>query len=230
MRSMKRFSIVASLTLSCAACANAATNRHSSTHHAAGSSATSHNAASLRTSSHRITLHNSTSSASRTAHPALREVRYARPAASSAAASASASSAAARHRRRVRRGRHSHFVPLQQAPSSDRITEIQSALARGGYYQGDPTGKWDDSTVSAMEKFQSANGIEPNGKIDAPSLQKLGLGSDIAGVSAPRPVIPAPTSSPSTSLPAAAVPGASAAMLPTAASSSDAAGSSANPR
>jgi peptidoglycan hydrolase-like protein with peptidoglycan-binding domain len=118
-------------------------------------------------------------------------------------------------------------VPLQQAPSPDRITEIQSALARGGYYQGDPTGKWDDSTVSAMEKFQSANGIEPNGKIDAPSLQKLGLGSDIAGVSAPKPVIPNTTSSPSTSLPAVAVP---AAMVPTSASSSDAAGSPSNSR
>jgi Putative peptidoglycan binding domain len=212
MSRMKRFSIIASLTLSCAACANATTVRHNTPAHRA----TSHNSAPLRASSRRITSHSTASIAARSAHPALREVRYARPAASSAAAASA--SAAARRRRRVRRGKHSHFVPLQQAPSSDRITEIQGALARGGYYQGDPTGKWDDSTVSAMEKFQSANGIEPNGKIDAPSLQKLGLGSDIAGVSAPRPVIPAATSSPSTSLPAAAVPGASAAMVPTSAS------------
>jgi Putative peptidoglycan binding domain len=212
---MKRISIVATLTLASAVCAHAATtHRHASGHRAAGSGATSHNAALRGTSSHRTT-----SGSARSAHAALREVRYARPAASASASSASAS---ARRRRRTRRSRHSHFVPLQQAPTPDRITEIQSALARGGYYQGDPTGKWDDSTVSAMEKFQSANGIEPNGKIDAPSLQKLGLGSDIAGVSAPRPVIPANTTGPSTSLPAVAVPAASAAMLPAATSAPDA--------
>jgi peptidoglycan hydrolase-like protein with peptidoglycan-binding domain len=78
--------------------------------------------------------------------------------------------------------------PSQKAPTADRITEIQSALARGGYYQGDPSGKWDPNTVAAVGKFQSANGIDSNGKLDAPTLQKLGLGSDIAGVSAPKPV------------------------------------------
>jgi peptidoglycan hydrolase-like protein with peptidoglycan-binding domain len=80
--------------------------------------------------------------------------------------------------------------PSQKAPTADRITEIQSALARGGYYQGDPNGRWDSSTVAAVEKFQSANGIDSNGKLDAPTLQKLGLGSGIAGVSAPKPVAP----------------------------------------
>jgi peptidoglycan hydrolase-like protein with peptidoglycan-binding domain len=78
----------------------------------------------------------------------------------------------------------------QKAPTPDRITEIQSALARKGYYQGDPNGKWDSNTVAAVQKFQSANGIDSDGKLDAPTLQKLGLGSDIAGVSAPKPVVP----------------------------------------
>ncbi len=77
--------------------------------------------------------------------------------------------------------------PSQKAPTADRISEIQSALVRGGYYQGEPNGKWDSNTVAAVQKFQSANGIEANGKLDAPTLQKLGLGSDIAGVSAPKP-------------------------------------------
>jgi len=81
---------------------------------------------------------------------------------------------------------HAKREPTQKAPTADRVTEIQSALARGGYYQGDPNGKWDSNTVSAVQKFQSANGIEANGKLDAPTLQKLGLGSDIAGVSAPK--------------------------------------------
>jgi peptidoglycan hydrolase-like protein with peptidoglycan-binding domain len=78
--------------------------------------------------------------------------------------------------------------PTQKAPTADRISEIQSALSKGGYYQGEANGRWDSSTVAALQKFQSANGIEANGKLDAPTLQKLGLGSGIAGVSAPKPV------------------------------------------
>lgn len=86
---------------------------------------------------------------------------------------------------------HSRKEPLQKAPTPDRISEIQSALNRGGYYQGDSNGKWDSNTVAAMQKFQSANGLEPTGKLDALSLQKLGLGSSTAGVSAPKPPAPA---------------------------------------
>jgi hypothetical protein len=93
--------------------------------------------------------------------------------------------------RSKRRARPTKFVPKQKVPTPDRITEIQSALARGGFYQNDPNGKWDSTSVLAMQKFQSANGIEASGKLDAPSLQKLGLGSDIAGVSAPKPPVPA---------------------------------------
>jgi peptidoglycan hydrolase-like protein with peptidoglycan-binding domain len=104
--------------------------------------------------------------------------------------------------------RKTRFVPKQTAPTADRVSEIQTALAHGGYYQGDPNGKWDSSTVAAMQKFQSANGIEATGKIDAPSLQKLGLGSDIAGVSAPHPPVPV-GKTPQSSAPAAQSPTAS---------------------
>ncbi|HXX70769.1 MAG TPA: peptidoglycan-binding domain-containing protein, partial [Candidatus Acidoferrum sp.] len=90
--------------------------------------------------------------------------------------------------------KHKHSTkrqpPGQKAPTADRVSEIQSALAREGYYQGDPTGKFDSSTLAALEKFQSSNGLDANGKLDAPTLQKLGLGSDIAGVGAPKPVVP----------------------------------------
>jgi peptidoglycan hydrolase-like protein with peptidoglycan-binding domain len=97
-----------------------------------------------------------------------------------------ASKTAATHKKK----HHSKRQPSQKAPMPDRISEIQSSLARGGYYQGQPNGKWDSNTVAALQKFQSSNGIEANGKLDAPTLQKLGLGSDIAGVSAPKPVPP----------------------------------------
>jgi peptidoglycan hydrolase-like protein with peptidoglycan-binding domain len=77
------------------------------------------------------------------------------------------------------------------APTSARISEIQSALAAQGSYKGQPNGKWDDSTAQAMKEFQSAHGLTPTGKLDALSLQKLGLGSEIAGRAAPQPQTPA---------------------------------------
>jgi murein L,D-transpeptidase YcbB/YkuD len=89
-------------------------------------------------------------------------------------------------RRRARR-RRTH---LPARPSSGRIEQIQQALARSGYYQGDPSGKWDASTVGAMKQFQQSHGITPTGKINVSSLQQLGLGSDVAGVAPPRPVVP----------------------------------------
>jgi peptidoglycan hydrolase-like protein with peptidoglycan-binding domain len=75
----------------------------------------------------------------------------------------------------------------QKAPSPDRIREILSALQKDGAYQGDPSGKWDDPTVEAMKTFQDKNGLTPTGKIDALTLEKLGLGSDTAGKGSPVP-------------------------------------------
>lgn len=75
----------------------------------------------------------------------------------------------------------------QQAPTPERITEIQQALAKGGSYAGKPDGKWDDSTTEAMRKFQESHGLNPTGKLDAKTLEQLGLGSATAGVAAPLP-------------------------------------------
>lgn len=98
---------------------------------------------------------------------------------------------AAVRKRHVRRRRyHRHHITLPSHPSHDRTEEIQAALARGGYYTGDPNGKWDSRMSEALERFQAAKGLTPTGKLDALSLEKMGLGSDVAGVSAPRTVTP----------------------------------------
>jgi peptidoglycan hydrolase-like protein with peptidoglycan-binding domain len=75
----------------------------------------------------------------------------------------------------------------QTAPTPDRIIEIQQALAREGFYSGTASGKWDAPTSQAMSNFQRAKGLTPTGKLGALSLQKLGLGSEIAGRAAPNP-------------------------------------------
>jgi peptidoglycan hydrolase-like protein with peptidoglycan-binding domain len=73
------------------------------------------------------------------------------------------------------------------APTPARISEIQAALASQGSYKGDANGKWDTETVDAMRQFQSSHGLNASGKLDAPTLEKLGLGSDTAGRGAPLP-------------------------------------------
>lgn len=94
-----------------------------------------------------------------------------------------------KRRVRYRRRRYRHHVTLPKAPARDRTEQIQSALERGGYYAGNPNGRWDGGTQEALRRFQAANGLPPTGKLNAPSLQKLGLGSDVAGLSAPGRVI-----------------------------------------
>jgi peptidoglycan hydrolase-like protein with peptidoglycan-binding domain len=77
----------------------------------------------------------------------------------------------------------------QKAPTADRITEIQQALSKDGSFSGTPNGKWDEATGEAMKKFQAGHGLNPSGKLDAKTLQQLGLGSQTAGVAAPMPPI-----------------------------------------
>jgi peptidoglycan hydrolase-like protein with peptidoglycan-binding domain len=78
---------------------------------------------------------------------------------------------------------------IQKAPTPERITEIQQALAKNGAYAGTPNGKWDDSTVGAVKNFQETHGLNPSGKLDAKTLQQLGLGAPTSGVAPPTPLV-----------------------------------------
>jgi peptidoglycan hydrolase-like protein with peptidoglycan-binding domain len=98
--------------------------------------------------------------------------------------------ASAAGKSRGKRSRHSSRRERgQKVPAPERISEIQQALAKDGSFSGKPSGKWDDSTVEAMRKFQAGHGLNPSGKLDAVTLQKLGLGSQTAGVAAPLPPV-----------------------------------------
>jgi peptidoglycan hydrolase-like protein with peptidoglycan-binding domain len=109
------------------------------------------------------------------------------PAKTSAKTSGKGASNKPSGKKTVKSSSHSRKPTGQKVPTSDRINEIQAALARDGSYQGTPSGKWDENTSSAMRKFQATHGLSANGKLDAPSLQRLGLGSQTAGVAAPTP-------------------------------------------
>jgi peptidoglycan hydrolase-like protein with peptidoglycan-binding domain len=86
-------------------------------------------------------------------------------------------------------GKSSRRQVGQKAPTPQRISEIQQALAKNGAYTVAPNGKWDTSTVEAMKKFQGAHGLTASGKLDAKTLQQLGLGSQTAGIAPPTPAV-----------------------------------------
>ncbi len=90
----------------------------------------------------------------------------------------------------------------QKAPDPARISEIQAALAKDGSFDGKPNGKWDSTTVDAMKKFQEAHRLNPSGKLDAKTLQKLGLGSQTAGLAPPMPPVSSSSLTASPSSPA----------------------------
>ena len=102
-----------------------------------------------------------------------------------AAQTSSNSTTAKKKKHSSSKSRKKSRVKGQAAPAPDRIKDIQTALQKDGSYEGQPTGKWDAATMDAMKKYQDKNGISPTGKIDAASLNKLGLGSGTAGKGAP---------------------------------------------
>ena len=66
----------------------------------------------------------------------------------------------------------------QQGIDTARATEIQQALIREHYMTGEPTGQWDSTTMSAMQKYQSDQGWQTKLMPDSRALKKLGLGPD----------------------------------------------------
>jgi len=55
------------------------------------------------------------------------------------------------------------------------VANVQSALQEQGYYQGDIDGVLGPQTRAALAEYQSAQGIEPTGLVDEPTLETLGM-------------------------------------------------------
>lgn len=95
---------------------------------------------------------------------------------------------------RARRGSWRHHG--QQAIDADRARQIQEALIRSNYLDGDPDGKWDQRTRDAMQRFQQDNGWQTKVIPDSRALIKLGLGPSHDGLLNPdtamAPVAPPP--------------------------------------
>ena len=74
---------------------------------------------------------------------------------------------------------HSEHVSSERfgpSMSSERATEIQTALIKQGYLSGEPTGTWDSASAAAMQKLQGDNNWQTKLVPDSRALIKLGLG------------------------------------------------------
>jgi len=71
-----------------------------------------------------------------------------------------------------------HQMHGQQAIDPARVTQIQQALIREHYMDGEANGNWDAATLAAMQKFQADQGWQTKLMPDSRALKKLGLGPD----------------------------------------------------
>jgi hypothetical protein len=66
--------------------------------------------------------------------------------------------------------------PGQKAIESERAEQIQKALIREHYMNGEPSGRWDDATQAALRRYQADQGWQSKSVPDSRALIKLGLG------------------------------------------------------
>lgn len=64
----------------------------------------------------------------------------------------------------------------QNAIDTERTQQIQEALIREHYLQGEASGKWDDATQAALRRYQADHGWQNKTVPDSRALIKLGLG------------------------------------------------------
>ena len=69
----------------------------------------------------------------------------------------------------------------QQAIEPERVTQIQQALIREHYFTGEADGRWDVTTIAAMQKYQADHGWQTKLMPDSRALKNLGLGPDYSG-------------------------------------------------
>ena len=81
----------------------------------------------------------------------------------------------------------------QHSIDEERTREIQTALIREHYLNGEATGVWDQGSKQAMLKYQADNGWQTRITPDSRALIKLGLGPDHKGLLNPETAnIPSP--------------------------------------
>jgi len=79
-------------------------------------------------------------------------------------------------KKRSSRKKKSSRVRGQEKIDSDRAQQIQEALIRAHYLNGEATGSWDQASEDAMRKYQADHGWQSKTVPDSRALISLGLG------------------------------------------------------
>jgi Putative peptidoglycan binding domain len=80
------------------------------------------------------------------------------------------------HKSKKHKSKKRKKVRGQKAIQGDRAREIQTALIREGYMNGEPSGVWDQPTKDAMTRYQADHGWQTKQLPDSRALIQLGLG------------------------------------------------------
>lgn len=86
------------------------------------------------------------------------------------------------------------YRPLAYGDSGEDVKLLQEKLVELGYYWGNVTGNFLEGSTSAIETFQNENGLEPTGKADVKTQEKL-FSILVRPTPSPSPV-PTPTPTP----------------------------------
>ena len=89
---------------------------------------------------------------------------------------------------------------LTAGKKGDQVTELQNNLKLLGFYTASPTGVYDNATVSAVKKFQTAHSLTVDGIAGRKTLQLLGLltASAASSTNTAATAAPLPTATPLT--------------------------------
>ncbi len=99
----------------------------------------------------------------------------------SASSTSAASAKTSKHSHKGRKSKKAARRPRgQRSIDSERAREIQAALIREKYLDGEPSGVWDQRSRDAMTRYQSDNGWQSKVVPDSRALIKLGLGPNHA--------------------------------------------------
>jgi hypothetical protein len=87
-----------------------------------------------------------------------------------------ATKAHSKHSRKTHARRGAWKRRGQQHIDEQRTREIQAALIREKYMEGEPSGEWDQQTKNALTKYQADHGWQIKSLPDSRALIALGLG------------------------------------------------------
>jgi hypothetical protein len=59
--------------------------------------------------------------------------------------------------------------------TQDTVSKLQTALAKKGFYKAQPTGKFDDDTLAAVNAYEQANNLPIDGYLNVETADSLGI-------------------------------------------------------